>query len=183
MSVLIWGVAAVVAGLAVTAIGVWVVGRRHAGPPLDEALPATPLQRLSRRGLLVGAVLTAGLVGWVLYFGPERTMEDDGVRLAFTLLLLAILAVFGFLALRVMAWTRRADGVLDERDRAILNGSHALRSASMLVTLAVWMIGLVESYRPDGVMPLYWLYLVFWSVLVVSMLAFPLGILVGYRRS
>lgn len=181
MKVVLWGIAAVVAGLAVTALGVRVLRAKQ--PPLDEPLPATPMQRLSRQGLVLGALLSAGVVALVLYFGPERTMEDDAVRLWFTLLLLAILAVFGFLALRVMAWVRREDSMLDERDRAILNGSHALRSVSMLVTLAVWMIGLVESYQAEGAMPLYWLYFVFWSVLVVSMLAFPLGILFGYRRS
>lgn len=52
----------------------------------------------------------------------------------------------------------------------------------MLVTLAVWLIGLQESYRAEGAVPVFYLYLMFWSVLVVSLLAFPLGILLGYRR-
>lgn len=180
MAAVLWGMAAVVAGLAVTALGIrWL---REKQPPLDEPLPVTPMQRLSRLGLLLGAVMTVGLVALVLAFGPERTMAEDSVRMVFTLLLLSILAVFGFLSLRVSAWMRR-DGKVDERDRAILSGSHALRSSSMLVTLAVWLVGLIESYHAEGAMPLYWLYFVFWSVLVVSLLAFPLGILFGYRRS
>ncbi|MEZ4588484.1 MAG: hypothetical protein R2909_19060 [Gemmatimonadales bacterium] len=180
MKVVLWGIAALTAGLAATALGVRAL--RVKSPPLDEPLPATPMQRLSRIGLLAGAVLSAGLVALVLYFGPEGTMEDDTVRIGFTLLLLAILGLFGLLSLRLSIWMRRGD-VVDERDRAILSGSHALRSVAMLVTLAVWLIGLMESYQAEGAVPVYWLYFVFWSVLVVSMLAFPLGILFGYRRS
>ncbi|MGE0440687.1 MAG: hypothetical protein AB7L66_08040 [Gemmatimonadales bacterium] len=181
MKVLLWGIGAVVAGLGVTALGIWSLRARQ--PQLREALPATPMQRLSRRGLAVGALLTLGLLAVVGYFGPERTMEDDAIRIGFTLLLLAILAVFALLSLRLMAWIRRRDTVVDERDRAILSGSHGLRSGAMLVTLAIWMIGLVESYQAQGSMPLYWLYFMFWSVLVVSLLTFPLGILFGYRSA
>jgi len=178
--VVLWGIGAVAAGLAATALGVRLL--RAKSPPLDEPLPPTPMQRLSRLGLLVGGALSLGLAALVLYFGPERTMADTPVRVGFTLLLLAILALFGLLSLRLSMWMRQ-DGLVDERDRAILSGSHGLRSVAMLVTLAVWMIGLTESYWAEGAMPLYWLYFVFWSVLVVSMLAFPLGILFGYRRS
>lgn len=124
MPVLLWGIAAVVAGLGVIALGMRVVARK--GPALDEPLPATALQRLSRRGLWGGALLSAGLIGMVLYYGPERVSEDDPVRIAFTLILLVMLALFGFLALRVTGWLRRGDGVVDERDRAILGGSQGL---------------------------------------------------------
>lgn len=182
MSALLWGVAAILAGMAAIWIGMKVVvGGR--GAPLEEPLPVTPLQQLARRGLLLGGVLTAGLVATVLYFGPERTFGDDAVRIGFTMLLVAILVVFGVLALRLMAWVRREDGMLDERDRVILTGAHALRSVSMLLTLAVWMIGLQETFWSDGAVPVFYLNLVFWSCLVVSLLALPLGILFGYRRS
>jgi len=183
MSALIWGVAALVAGIAVAGVGVWVAGRRHAGPPLPEPLPATPLQRLARRGLLVGVALVVAVSALVLYFGPERTFEDRPVRMGFTALLLAILLVFAVLSLRLRAWVRRGDGRLDERDRAILSGSHSLQSASILTTLVIWNIGLQESFHVVGAVPVFYLNLVFWSCLVVSLLALPLGILFGYRRS
>jgi len=182
MSIQIWGIAAVVAGLAVIALGVRFVTARDEGPPLDEPLPATRLQTLSRRGMLIGGILAMAMVALVLYFGPERWYEDDPVRIAFTLLLVMILAVFGFLTLRVGTWVRRDDGTLDERDHEILNGSQGLRSAAILITLVIWLIGLQETFRAEGAVPIAYLYLVFWSCLVVSLLAFPLGILVGYRR-
>ncbi len=109
MSILMWGVAAVVGGLLVILLGARALGRSHDAPPLDEPLPPTPLQGIARRGLWIGGALTAALV--------------------------------------------------------------------------VWMIGLQERFWDTGFVPVYYLQLVFWSCLVVSLLAFPLGILVGYRRS
>ncbi len=182
MSILGWGIAAVVAGIGVIAIGVRVIAAKHPGPPLDEPLPATILQRTARRGLLIGGLLSLGLVALVLYAGPQRVIEDAPVRIGFTVLLVLILVVFAWLTLRVMSWVRREDGTLDERDRAILNGSQGLRSVAILMTLVVWMIGLQESFWSQGAVPIYYLNLVFWSCLVVSLLAFPLGILAGYWR-
>ena len=167
MSILGWGIAAVVAGMGVIAIGVRFIAAKHPGPPLDEPLPTTLLQRTARL---------------VLRFGPQRVLEDDPVRISFTVLLVLILVVFAWLTLRVMVWVRREDGTLDERDRAILSGSQGLRSVAILMTLVVWMIGLQESFWAQGAVPIYYLNLVFWSCLVVSLLAFPLGILAGYRR-
>jgi len=182
MSILGWGIAAVVAGMGVIAIGVRFVTARNAGPPLDEALPATQLQTIARRGLLIGGILAAGMVALVMYYGPDRWYDDDPIRITFTLLLVGILVVFGFLTMRVGGWVRRDDGTLDERDREILNGSQGLRSVAILTTLVIWLIGLQETFRAEGAVPIAYLYLVFWSCLVVSLLAFPLGILVGYRR-
>ena len=73
--------------------------------------------------------------------------------------------------------------MVDERDRAILSGSSGLQSGAVLTTLVVWVIGLTESFHAVGAVPLYYLNLVFWSCLVVNLLALPLGVLLGYRRS
>jgi hypothetical protein len=183
MSIVLWAIAALVGGGLVIFLGTRAAGRSSEGPPLDEPLPDTPLQRLARRGLWSGAALTAALVGYVLYFGPERVQDEDPLRIGFTLLLVVILALFAGIAVRVTAWTRREDGTLDERDRTILASSQGLRSSAILLTFAVWVIGLQERYWDAGAVPVYYLHLVFWSCLVVSLLAFPVGILAGYRRS
>ena len=183
MKVLVWGVAALVAGVGVTAFGMRALVQRGAPLDPDEPLPATPMQRLARAGLMVGGFLSAGLVALVLYFGPERTFEEDPIRIGFTVLLVLILVVFAFLALRLMMWLRRDDGTLDERDQTILTGSHAIRSVAVLLTLVVWIIGLQESFWSEGAVPVVYLNLVFWSCLVVSLVALPVGILIGYRRS
>ena len=114
---------------------------------------------------------------------PERTIGERAVRMAFTALLLTIVLVFALLSLRLRAWLRRGDGMVDERDRAILSGSSGLQSGAVLTTLVVWVIGLTESFHAVGAVPLYYLNLVFWSCLVVNLLALPLGVLLGYRRS
>ena len=53
----------------------------------------------------------------------------------------------------------------------------------MIVTLAAWLIGLQEVFWAVGQVPAVYLYLIFWSVLLVKGLALPVGILVGFRRS
>jgi high-affinity Fe2+/Pb2+ permease len=183
MPVLLWGILAIVAGLAILAIA----GRagRATSPPLppDVDLPRTALQRLAARGLVAGALLAAAAGAMVGVYGPERLNREDGPRLVFTVLLLAVAGVFLFVTMRVRTWARRGDGVLDERDRAILDRAPAYQATSMLVTIAIWMTGLIESYHDAGAVPLYYLYLVFWSCWIVDLLALPVGILVGYRRA
>jgi H+/Cl- antiporter ClcA len=83
---------------------------------------------------------------------------------------------------RVVRWTARDDGTLDERDRAILAGASAGQAPAMLVTLAAWMIGLVEAYRSTHLIPSVFLYLIFWSCIVVSVLSLLAGVALGYRR-
>jgi ABC-type proline/glycine betaine transport system permease subunit len=53
----------------------------------------------------------------------------------------------------------------------------------MILTLALWVVGLQQTYWEQGGVPLVHLYLVFWSVLLVKAMALPVGVLVGYRRS
>ena len=163
-----------------------VVGRRgmRRSPPLPVGveLPATALQKVSRWGLGLGAVLAAATAGVVLVYGPERTYDDDGIRLVFTLLLLAVLVVFAVVTALIKAWTTREDGTLDERDLEILGRAPAIQSAAMLVTMAVWMVGLVERFHEAGSVPLFYLYLIFWSCVVVNLLGLPMGVLLGYRR-
>ncbi len=44
------------------------------------------------------------------------------------------------------------------------------------------MIGLVEHFHSAGAVPLFYMYLIFWSCLIVNLMALPIGILIGYRR-
>ena len=182
MSVLMWAVLAIAGGFMVLAFSAWAARPRVPPLPADVDLPATPLQRLARRGLAAGALLAMGAGGLLIAYGPERLDREDGPRLFFTALLLAIAGVFLAVTVQLKSWSGRVDGTLDERDRAILDRAPAWQARAMLVTLAVWMIGLAEHFRGAGV-PVFYLYLIFWSVWVVDLLALPVGILVGYRRS
>lgn len=182
MSPILWVILAIAVGLAAFTVVTWL--RRPKLPPLEPGteLPATPLQRLAWWGLLLGILPGVAAGGMVIGYGAQRIYDDDGLRTVFTLLLLAIVAVVLVVTVRLKTWAARADRALDERDRDILARAPALQPAAMLVTLAAWMVGLIERFHAAGAVPLFYLYLIFWSVWAVSLLAFPLGILVGYRR-
>lgn len=182
MSVLLWTILAIAAGLAGLALVAWL--RRPSMPPLAPGteLPATPLQRLAGWGLALG-FLPAIAAGWmVLHYGAQTIYDDDGRRLVFTLLLIVIMAVFLGVTVRLKTWVARTNSALDERDRAILARAPALQSPAMLVTMAVWLVALIERFHTAGAVPVFYLYLLFWSCWAASLLAYPLGILVGYWR-
>lgn len=182
MSVILWTIAAIAVGLAGLTILAWF--RRPKTPPLAPGteLPATPLQRLAGWGLILGFLPTVA-AGWmVLHYGAQTIYDDDGLRTVFTLLLLVVVAVFLGVTVRLKTWVSRTDSALDERDRAILGRAPVLQSPAMLVVLAAWLIALIERFHAAGAVPLFYLYLIFWSCWAASLLAYPLGILVGYWR-
>ncbi|MGD2070988.1 MAG: hypothetical protein PVI57_20130 [Gemmatimonadota bacterium] len=182
MSIVLWGILALVSGF----LALWVVARlaRPDTAPLPPGteLPATPLQRIARWSIGVGLVLGVAAAALVVANGPDATFEDDSLRIAFTLILLVLLGVVGGGTAWLKARVTRDDGLLDERDQAIMGRAPAMQAAGMLVTLAIWTVGLVEHFHADGAVPLHYLYLVFWSCLVVFLLGLPVGVLAGYRK-
>lgn len=182
MSVILWGVLALAGGLGF----VWLSARRTRSAtapwPEDLELPATPMQRVARWSLGIGGLLSAAAAALVLVEGATATFEHDSMRIAFTSLLVAVLAVAGAANVWMRSQATRSDGLLDERDQLIFGRAPALQAAGMLVTQAIWTVGLAESFHDAGTVPIFYLYLMFWSALVVNMLGLPVGILVGYRR-
>jgi len=182
MSFILWGILAIAVVMAGFAVLTWF--RTPKLPPLEPGteLPATPLQRLARWGLVLGLLPGIAIGVMLLRYGAQAIYDDDRLRSVFTALLLLIAAVFLIVVTRLKIWVSRVDGTLDERDRSILAAAPRLQSAGMLVTLAGWMVWLIERFHGAGAVPLVYLYLLFWSCWVVSLLMFPLGILLGYRR-
>jgi hypothetical protein len=182
MSVILWGITAIAAGLAGFTVVAWL--RQPKLPPLEPGteLPATPLQRLAAWGLLAGLLPVIGAGAMVVWYGPQTIYDDDALRLVFTLLLLLVVVVFLVTTVLLKTWVTRADATLDERDRAILGRAPAFQSTAMLLTMAAWLVPLIEHFHSAGAVPLFYLYLIFWSCWAVSLLALPLGILIGYRR-
>ena len=182
MTVLLWAILALVVGLAVIMVATWRAAPSRPPLPPDMALPATPLQRASAWSLAVGLLLAAGAAGIVIAYGSETTYRNDTIRLTFTFLLLASLitvaAATGWVANRA----RTDSSVVDERDRTIVDRAYKVQGAAMLLTLAVWIVGLTERFHGAGAVPTFYLFLVFWSCVIVHMLAVPVGVLLGYRR-
>jgi hypothetical protein len=182
---ILWIVLALLAAFA----GFFVVAQRAARrlPPIvlapGEIMPVTTLQRLARVTLAIVAVLSLTALGIVVSQGVNVWWNDDAVRLTTTAVLLAALASFTGYSARVGAWIKQDDPRIDERDRAILASAPAGQAPAILITLAVWMVALTESYQGTHLVPTPFLYLIFWSCLMVSMMALLAGVLVGYRRS
>jgi hypothetical protein len=183
MSIVLWAVLALVGGF----LALWIATRTAARPtspplPSDIEFPPTPLQRIARWSVGVGVLLGVTAAALVVVNGPQKTFDNDTIRIAFTLLLLAILGVTGGASIWLKVHMSREDGVLDERDKAIFERAPAVQAAGMLVTLAIWVVGLTEHFHDAGVVPVFYLDLIFWSCAVVDLLGLPVGILAGYRR-
>ena len=151
--------------------------------PDGETLPKTALQRRAEWALFGVVVLCLVAAGMLLYFGAERWWDDDTVRLTFTGLLLAALFVYLAFTIGVRSLAGRDDGTFDERDSAIMGRSCAGVGGAMMGVLAVWMIGLVETFVETRLVPSYFLYLIFWSCVMTNVIASLAGILLAYRRA
>jgi len=185
MWIILWAVAALVAGGAVLAGGAWIAAQKQPKPelPPGETMGSTPLQRKARWAIALGAVISAAAAGVVAYYGPIPAFESDTVRIVVTLLLLAALGVLAGFGMQMQRLAKRDDATIDERDRAILSRAPAAQGAAILVTLAVWIVALQQTYWSVHQVPMDFLYMIFWSCVIVSQLALPIGVLLGYRRS
>ena len=182
MPIVLWGVVAMLAGgLALAVVALKARPRRPPLPP-DVEFPATALQKVSRWTVGAGLVFGLAAAALVVVNGPEKWYDDDTIRITFTVLILVVLGIVSAATAWLKAQANRKDGALDERDKAILDRAPAMQALAMLVTLAIWMIGLTMHFHEAGAVPVLYLYLVFWSCLVVNLLGLPVGVLVGYWR-
>jgi hypothetical protein len=151
--------------------------------PPGETLARTPTERAAVLALVITSILSFLAMAIVLYHGAETWWENDTVRLTFTgILLIALLAYLGF-TIRIKQLTDRDDGSFDERDQVIMGRSSAGVGGAMMVTVAIWMIALTESHRATHLVPTYYLYLMFWSCVMMNVIASLAGILLAYRRN
>lgn len=174
-----WITLAVIGGVAVVAF----LGRLvwSLWPEDDMAgLPPAPLERLGWIGLAVTTIVGAGLAIPVVLVGTDFIDENTTARGVFWLLMVLGFGIWG------ASWyviKRRSGGVVvDERDRAILARSLSVESVIVLLMLVTWTIALTEVFSDDGVMPIAYLQLIFWSTFVGGAFGRSLGIVMGYRR-
>lgn len=151
--------------------------------PEGEALPSTPVQRLAWRTLAGVALCTAAAAAVVARHGLETTWDEDTTRWTVTGLLMAGLAIFTVYGARISHWMASDTGSCDERDRAIIATAGGGQAPAILVTLAAWMIALGERYHDTHLVPTAALYAIFWSCIMVSIMALLAGVVIGYRRS
>ncbi len=143
-------------------------------------VPMTPLQKRAWWGLGVGVVWCAAMLAVVLGSDPVSMIEDRGERLLFTGILMAGVLAYVVVLILMKRLTAGGETMLDERDRSIMARAGTVQSALMLATLAGWAIVLSETYWDERAIPIVFSYLIFWSVFIVYLLAYSLGILLGY---
>lgn len=160
---------------------------RRTLPPVElpdgEKLPKTPLQIKAARALAVVVILTLTAAGCVVWFGPQAWWDVDAIRHPVTAFMLGGLFVFLFFTMEARALEKRDDGSFDERDSAILARSNSGVGGAMMVVIAVWVVGLIESHIETRLIPSYYLYLMFWSCVMTNAIASLAGVLLAYRRS
>jgi len=179
VSPVLWIIPAVLVGLLAAAVALHLASRRDQ-PAWPKDLPSTALQRRARWTAALGTLVVVALITMLWVVGPDRAMADDGWRITIELLALGSL-VGTAIALGGPSLPGRGLA-LDERDRAIMAWAPRAQVAAILVTLAAWVTYLMERYAATRLVPVEFLPLIAWSCLLVAMLAFPIGVLIGYRR-
>ena len=138
-----------------------------------------PLQKRALYGLVFGVIWAiAIIVVFIAKGGVNAYTEDPGMRA-----ILAALLIGGLIAYSaMMILTLRKPSRVDERDKLIMGRAPKVQLWAVIISLAVWMIALTETYWDQGQVPVIFPYLIFLSTLIVNTLAQSVGILMGYWR-
>ena len=136
-----------------------------------------PLQKRAWYGLAIGVVFAVALIVVFMMKGGVSTFdEDQGFRI-----IIDVLWVGGLVAnLVIVNLALRKPGLVDERDRLIVDRAPRIQWLAVVLSLVAWTIILSEAYWEQGQIPVIFLYVIFMSILIVSTLAQSLGILIGY---
>ena len=138
-----------------------------------------PLQKRALCGLIFGVVWAVTIiVVFIMRGGVNAFNEDLGFRLIVDGLWIGGLVVYLILFRTIIG----KPGKFDERDKLIMDRAPKVQWMAVIIALVVWMIALSEVYHDVGQVPVVFLFLIFMSSLIVSMIAQSIGILVGYRR-
>jgi len=139
-----------------------------------------PLQKRAWWGLAIGFVFAIAFVLVFILMGGIDTFDADQTFR----IIIDVLWVGGLVAnLIIVNLALRKPGMVDERDRMILDRAPRIQWIAVVFTLAAWVIALNEVYQSTDLIPAVYLYVIFMSVLIVSTLAQCLGILISYWRA
>jgi hypothetical protein len=138
-----------------------------------------PLQKRALLSFLIGFAFTIALVVVLLLEGDVNAFNSDE-----TLRWITYAALIGvpLTYLILIDITLRKPTQLDERDRLIILKSGRVQWLAVIFTMVAWTVSLTEIYHDQGQIPIVFVSLVFFSILIISILAQSLGILIGYWR-
>jgi len=138
-----------------------------------------PLQKRAWWGLITGMAFT---IAFILVFFLMGSIEKFDRDITFRMII-DVLLIGGLVAnLAIMNVPLKKPGMVDERDKIIIDRAPRVQWLAVVFTLVAWVIGLNEAYQETDLIPAVFLYVVFMSVLIVSTLAQCLGIIIGYWR-
>ena len=135
--------------------------------------------------MIIGVLWAAvTIVVFITGGGVDEFTKTQSFRIVIDALFIGWLIVYAIMMKSILGLRKpRKDKVaVDERDMAILNKAPLVQLWAVIILLVVWAIGLTETYWDEGAVPIMYMYLIFFSSLVVSTIAQSLGILIGYWR-
>ena len=144
-----------------------------------------PMQKRAWWGLAIGILWTAAAIAvFITGGGVDEFTKNQSFRIIMDALFIGWLIVYAVLMASILRFRRSGKGKVsvDERDIAILNRAPIIQLWAIIISLIVWAIGLTEAYWDQGTVPIMYMFIIFFSSLVVSTLAQSLGILIGYWR-
>jgi len=143
----------------------------------------TPQQKRAWYGLVIGIIWALSMVAVFVIKGVTAFEEEPVTRaIVYALFAAGILAYVAMMY--VTGWRMRREGVIqDERDRLILRRVPVYQMFAVLITLAVWMVALTETYWEEGHIPIVFPYLIFYSAIVVNIVFASAGVLIAYWRA
>ncbi len=138
-----------------------------------------PLQKRALFALLLEAIWAAAIIiVFISQGGTARFDTDSDFRLLMDGMWVGGLILYWWL----FSSMGRRPSQFDERDKLIMERSSKTQWIAVILSLVAWVIGLSESFHAQGQVPIIFLYLIFFSTLIVSTIAQSVGILVGYWR-
>lgn len=146
-----------------------------------------PLQKRAWIGLGVGVVISVAMLAVFVIKGVTAFHENLEMRVIVDILLVGGLIAWAVLLAstrafpgwRIPGWAKVS---CDERDETIIRRALSVQLLAVIFSLVAWAIALTEVYWEQGQIPIVYPYLIFFSTLIVNMMAQAIGILIGYRR-
>jgi len=141
--------------------------------------PMPSLQKRAFWGLIIGATALVAIAVLLAREGVAAYDQDDALRLlVLGIFLVGLLGSAGMTNLPLLRAPARES--LDERDRVVLARAPTAQVALIILGLVVWMIALSEHFHDEGSVPVVYLYLIFGSIILLTMIGQSVGILLGY---
>jgi hypothetical protein len=184
-------IAIAVLGGILAIIGLIVFLRKHFSPAQSgvdlepgekQKVPPAPLQRRAWWGLMITIVTSLLVVVVFLFRDASLYHEDRGTRLLTLGFVVAGILAYAIVVARTRLRKDSNEVVMDERDRMIIARAPAVQLYAVFTALLIWCVALTEAYWDRGAIPVFYPYLMFWTLYGVSIVAWSVGVLVGYRR-